>query len=52
MGPPGKVTPALYLPGLLCDDAVASGRQSHVVHLDERLAVQTESVDQRLEVAG
>ena len=37
--------------GLLGDDAIARGREAHVVHLDEGLAVETQPVDQGLEVA-
>ena len=51
--PPG---PSLYnafsLERLLRNDAVARGHQSHFVHLDERLAIQAQTVDQGLKMPG
>lgn len=37
---------------LLRNDTIARCRETHIIHLDEGLAVQTQSVDKGLEVAG
>jgi len=37
---------------LLRNDTVARCRETHIIHFDEGLAVQAQSVDKSLEVAG
>jgi hypothetical protein len=47
-----QFTPHLFSLRLLRNDAIARRCQAHIIHLDESLAIQTQAVDEGLEVTG